>query len=142
VPDISIYTPYPNIKVGNIIGERTTSVWEKNSDSNQADFGIIDISSELRQKTLRFSLFKCAPAFLRCFLYDNGDWLLPVLENDTQISRTLINEYAALSTLPEITMITKENKNTFTSMSSGLTHTPELLQIPNYTLAEKITNKG
>jgi YidC/Oxa1 family membrane protein insertase len=142
VPDISIFTPYPNIRAGNIIGERTTSLWEKNSDGSQADFKIIDIGGELRQKMLRFSLFKCVPAFLRYFLYDNGDWLLPVLENETQISRTLINEYAALSILPEITMVTKENKNTFISMSSGLTHTPEFLQLPNYTLAEHVTDKG
>jgi YidC/Oxa1 family membrane protein insertase len=142
VPDISIYTPYPNIKAGNIIGERTTSLWEKNGDGSQADFKLIDIGCELRQKMLRFSLFKCAPAFLRYFLYDNGDWLLPVLENETQISRTLINEYAALSILPEITAVTKENINTFTTISSCLTHTPEFLQVPNYTLAEHITGKG
>jgi hypothetical protein len=142
VPDISIFTPYPNIKAGNIIGERTTSLWGKHSDDTQADFKIIDISGELRQKMLRFSLFKCAPAFLRYILYDGGDWFLPVLDNGTQISRTLINEYAALSILPKITALTKENQNTFISMSSALTHTLGFLQIPDYTLAEHITDKG
>jgi hypothetical protein len=141
-PDISIYAPYPNIEARNIIGDRTTSLWEKNGNSNQNSFQIIDIGRELRQKMFRFSIFKCAPAFLRYFLYDNGHWLLPIWENESQISRALINEYAALSILPEITMITKENKNTFTSMSSGLTHTPEFLQAPDYTLAEHSTSKG
>jgi hypothetical protein len=142
VPDISIYAPYPNIKANNIIGDKTTSLWEKNDDGNQNSFQIIDIGGELRRKMIRFSVFKCAPAFLRYFLYDNGHWLLPIWENESQISRTLINEYAALGILPEITTVTQENKNTFTSMSSCLTHTLEFLQAPDYTLAEFVTNKG
>jgi YidC/Oxa1 family membrane protein insertase len=142
VPDISIYAPYPNIKASNIIGEKTTSLWEKNGDGTKNNYPAIDISRELHQKMLRFSLFKCAPAFMRFFLYDNGHWLLSDLENASQLPRTLINEYAALGILPEITRITKENKNTFTIMSSCLTHEPGFLQFPDYTLAEHVTDKG
>jgi membrane protein insertase Oxa1/YidC/SpoIIIJ len=142
IPDISIYAPYPAVNARNIIGDRTTALWRaRGINEEYQHLPLINAADELHKKLFRFSLFKFAPAFMRFFIYDNGDWLLPILDDGEQISRTLINEYAALDMLPEITAVTKEKKNTFTSMSSGLTHTPELLRLPDYTLATDVSRK-
>jgi membrane protein insertase Oxa1/YidC/SpoIIIJ len=141
-PDISIYAPYPAINARNIIGDKMSALWRGGGQKEYEDLPLINIGEELHKKLFRFSLFKFAPAFMRFFIYDNGDWLLPAFDDDKQISRTLMNEYAALDILPEITAATKEKINTFTSMSSGLTHTPAFLQAPDYTLTAVSTDKG
>jgi hypothetical protein len=53
-----------------------------------------------------------------------------------------LNNYIALDVLPDITLISEDEYNTYNVLSNDLTHEPRYLQAPDYIPLEKITNTG
>ena len=91
-----------------------------------------------RSNFIRHGIFLGSPVIFRCLLYDNGNYLRQVHFDDR-------NEYAShieeLDKLPELARITDEGSNTYTFIENDTTHSLDVnLQMPDYTLEEKVDN--
>ncbi|GHT56162.1 membrane protein [Spirochaetia bacterium] len=124
------------------------------------DVGIYSVQELLLDRLIRFSFFKISPAFLKMFIYDNGEWLTAVILNDDLAQRTqgaltmtTVETYAILDFLPRITAVkpaaqndgnrkNADNAGTFTIFVNDLTHEEAFLQAPDYTPASPVTNYG
>jgi YidC/Oxa1 family membrane protein insertase len=134
MPDIRIYSDYPEIKVENTL--RTyLSVW-----LSRKNFLNLQLKSQiLKRNFLWFSFFKSAPMVLRPALYNSGKWWNT---NSITIDLSLIlNNYAVLDLLPDLTD-TDSSYNTFLLMVNELTHEPAFLQAPDYVPALNVTDRG
>jgi YidC/Oxa1 family membrane protein insertase len=141
-PDLGIYDKYPAIHAENIIG-RYSSLWlEKNPEAQ-----IRSVSEILKMNLIRFSFFKAAPLVFRTFIFDRGKWLQAselindIYENTGELTLSVINEYSSLDFLPRITAVDGA-KNSFTFLTSQLTHEPAFYQAPDYTPRRDVTNRG
>jgi len=135
MPDTRIYNDYKNINVYNTI--RTyTGIWLDNNN-----FSNIQIKSKLLKRNfLIYSLFKCAPVILHEAIYHNGDWWnTDTLTIDYNL---IINNYAVLDFLPELTGIVSDESNNYILFSNELPHEPHLLQAPDYIPVLNVTDKG
>ncbi len=103
----------------------------------------------MERKFLFYSLFKASPVFLHEYIYDGGKYqnidlsaeeAAEVSEGQTDDSTLVaygqnpdfINSYNVIKYLPELTEITDDAKDTFLMMCNDTTHSPQLLQLPNY----------
>ncbi|GHU04654.1 hypothetical protein FACS1894147_10030 [Spirochaetia bacterium] len=136
-PDLSIYSGYPEIHAENILG-KYSGEWLK----AHSDIQILSISSLLNTLLIRFSFFKIAPPIFRIFLYDKGEWLTIDDNASTELPLDSIDDYTTLDFLPQITVTTAENQNTYTAMVNELTHHPVYLQAPDYVPATIVSNRG
>jgi YidC/Oxa1 family membrane protein insertase len=134
--NLSIFAADPRIHAENING-KYTALWLQ----NHPNINIISISNLLGKKLLRFSFFKASPLFMRPFIYDDGEWLM-LKENSTgEITPTILNDYALMDLLPDLTAI-RDSGAVYTALYSHLPHTTTFLQPPDYTPAQTITNRG
>ncbi|MBR3646024.1 MAG: YidC/Oxa1 family membrane protein insertase, partial [Lachnospiraceae bacterium] len=92
----------------------------------------------IKRNILFFSLFKLVNPPFRVIVYGCGYRLL---ENPYKEEAYLIDTYAPLDYLPELTDFDASN-NTFLLFDNELTHTSGLLQAPDFVPAERITNPG
>jgi hypothetical protein len=137
--NMDIFTEYPGIHADNIIG-RHSSRWLNTHPGIQS----INVTSLLRNNLIRFSIFKVMPLPLRCFIYDDGDWLTTADLHNTnsyRLTREFIDAYAHLDLLPELTSIIDTN-GTYTAIYVPLPHEPTLLQPPDYIPSDIVTNSG
>jgi len=143
VPDLSIYDEYPNIDAyitnGNFTDPATKAEQLKSTKRN----------------FFCFSIMKSMPLFTQSVLYSNGSYNAgekskDELVYDTQeitglytaegVTTKFMNTYNVLSSLPDITNIKEDETNTFLMMSNDTTHTPIMLQEPEYEPAMHIDN--
>jgi hypothetical protein len=140
-PDLSIYTPYPEIHAENIVG-KYAGEWIK----EHPDIKIVSIPTLLQQLLIRFSFFKMAPPVFRIFIYDKGEWLSD--ENETgdestgRLSLDTIDNYTALDFLPKITGFTTEKCDTYTALVNDITHNPAFFQAPDYVPSAEVYDRG
>jgi hypothetical protein len=78
---------------------------------------------------------------MRSFIYDDGEWLMLKDRSKGEITPTILNDYALLDILPDLTAI-QDDGATYTALYSHLPHTTTFLQPPDYTLSQNITNHG
>jgi YidC/Oxa1 family membrane protein insertase len=133
--NLSIFENDKRINAQNITGRLTASWLQKHPDINA-----IQISEILRDRLIRFSFFKTAPLILRSFIYDAGDWLAPGA-NGRDITPTIIDDYALLDLLPDITAI-QNGGDTYTAIYAHLSHENIFLEAPLYKLAQTVTDRG
>jgi YidC/Oxa1 family membrane protein insertase len=135
VPDLRIYRDYPEIKAYNTI--RTyTDVWI----SGNAFPDLSLKSRTLKRNFIWFSFLKISPLLLRDAVYNDGNyWSTDKTAADF---RLILNNYAALDFLPELTDIKGENGNSFTFIVNELTHEPGFLQAPLYIPVPGVTDRG
>ncbi len=92
----------------------------------------------IKRNILFFSLFKLVNPPFRVIVYGCGYRLLG---NPFKDEAYLIDTYAPLDYLPELTDFSSSNDN-FIIFDNELTHSPGLLQAPDFVPVEKITNPG
>ncbi len=92
----------------------------------------------IKRNIIFFSLFKLVNPPFRVIVYGCGYRLL---ENPYKDEAYLIDTYAPLDYLPELTDFNASN-NTFLIFDNELPHAPGLLQAPDFVPVEKITNPG
>jgi hypothetical protein len=138
VPDLRIYDEYPGVQAKNTWGLYSHR-WLLNHD----DMHFISVSMLLEKNLIRFSLFKFTPPAFRDIVYDGGKWLntASAMANDN-LSKSTIDQYAALDILPEITKIRDDSVNTLTLLNNELAHESAFFQAPDYVPAAGITDKG
>ena len=137
IPDLSIFTEYPQINANNIHFGELTNQWLLDRD-----MGILPVNlvNHIKFTMIRFSIFKFAPTIFRGLIYDNGTWLAKVL-GETIFTITLDN-YAALDMLSEITSIDETELDCYNVITNDLTHDPFFLQAPDYVPVNRVTNMG
>ncbi|MCR5766169.1 MAG: membrane protein insertase YidC [Treponema sp.] len=92
----------------------------------------------IKRNMLFFSLFKLVNPAFRVIVYGCGYRLLG---NPFKDEAYLIDTYAPLDYLPELTDFDAEN-NTFLIFDNELTHSPGVLQAPDFVPVENVTNSG
>jgi YidC/Oxa1 family membrane protein insertase len=134
--DLRIYNAYPDIHAENVSKEYISGYWMK----EHQDLQLISISNILKNDLIRFSFFKFSPLFFRMFIYDDGKWLRET--HGTSLDIIVMNSYAALDFLPELTMVDDDFKNSVTLLTNQLTHEGAFFQAPEYTPRSVIDNMG
>jgi hypothetical protein len=134
--NLAPFAGYPQIHAKNIAG-KYTSRWL----NSRHDLSTISITALLRKNLLRFSFFKTAPLILRPFIYNDGGWLAVTDSSKSGLTETVINDYALMDLLPELTEIT-ESGNTYTAFYGHLPHGAAFLQAPDYRPVNTVTDFG
>jgi hypothetical protein len=134
--NLAPFAGLPSVTARNLNGMYTAR-WIK----NHPDINTFDLEGFLKNNLIRFSFFKCAPLFLRLFIYDDGHWLNVLSNADNALSDTIINDYALLDTLDGITAVT-ETGDTYTAFYGHLPHGTVFLQAPDYTPVDRVTDRG
>jgi len=135
IPDTRIFNDYPKINVRNTI-RSYTGIW---LDHN--NFPDVQIKSRLLKRNFfLFSIFKSAPLILREAIYNNGEWWNT--DSLTIGFNLILNNYAVMDFLPELTSVNSSDSGTLTIFSNELPHEPEFLQAPDYRPALNVTNRG
>jgi hypothetical protein len=134
--NLDIFSDYPQIHVENITGKYTSRWLNKHPD-----ISVVDITELLHKNMIRFSFFKTAPLLLRPFIYDDGDWLTLTDSSHGGLTETIVNDYALMDLLPNLTGI-KEDGDTYTAFYGHLTHDTAFLQAPDYVPVNTVTNFG
>jgi len=156
VPDLSIYDDYPEFNCYNSIGY--FNYFEDDSAT---------LNSSVRMNEIRnrnffcFSLMKISPLLLQETIYDGGLYneSISVANNAdgslgvSAIVQTLdgtaksygydsefLKSYAVLQNLPNITTVSDSSGDTFLMMTNDATHSPCLLQEPDYVPALNVDN--
>ncbi|MDR2553718.1 MAG: hypothetical protein LBD31_11220, partial [Treponema sp.] len=89
-----------------------------------------------------FSFFKAVPPFLRKFIHRDGSYWSAESETIKQkLGALTLKSYSTLYFLPSLTS-TGPEANTFFMLVNDLTHDPAFLQYPDYTVAEKVSDRG
>jgi hypothetical protein len=135
ISDIRIYHDYPGIQAYNT-KQKYTDIWLDRSNFTELAFK----STTLKRNFFWLSLFRIAPLLLRDGVYDNGDWW-NVSSADIDF-RMLLDSYAVLDFLPELTDTNTVHTNTFTFIQNELTHEPNFLQAPGYIPLPTVTDRG
>lgn len=135
IPDLRIYDKLPYISTTNTI-RRYTDVWLQNHPETTST-GVR--STLMKRNFVWYSLLKCMPTMFRDTIYNDGFyWNTNKSLEDLQ---DVVNNYAALDYLPELTDFTEEVP-TYTYLENELTHEPAYLQAPDYVPAVTITDYG
>ncbi len=155
VPDLSIFDDHPEFHCFNTKGR--FNFFEKDSDGTSA-VRIAERIDEIRNRNLYcYSMMKISPVLLQETLYDGGvynisesvseDMVAPAivqhidgLSKSSGYNHDFIDTYTVLTSLPEITVINDSSENTFLMMTNEATHSPCLLQEPDYVPATSIDN--
>ncbi len=135
ISDLRIYKDYPYINVHPTI-RVYTDTWLKRHPEAASSTARSDL---LKRNFIWFSFLKVMPLYFRDSIYNDGFWWNT---NKTLGNlQDVVNNYAALDFLPELTDSTSD-KPSFVYFVNELTHEPNYLQAPDYTPLSEVTNKG
>ena len=151
VPDLSIYDDYPDFHCYNTEGR--FSLFDGDSNDSYSIL-LSERMHEIRNRNLFcYSLMKISPLFLQETLYNDGLYneSAPSTNNAEAVNYNLslvqhlsglstgfgydydfVNSYPVLTNLTNITKIHDSSENTFLMMTNHTTHSPCLLQEPDY----------
>ena len=131
VGDYSIYSEMPGVRAIHLRGAVRPD--------NYRD--IISIHQQYRKHSyLMYSIMCASPVSLRWWLYDMGCYRGVRRYTDGSPSEDMIGDYTELAKLPDLTTIKDDVNNCMFFMVSYLTHDPEPLQLPDYSLEKAIDN--
>ncbi len=158
-PDLSVFADHPEFHC------YTTSSalnFFENENNNDATLNIMGRVNNIRNRNFFFfSLMKISPLILQETIYDGGLYNEPVAVSgsgsDSSASFALVqtyessskstgynmyflNAYSVLTNLSKITVIDQDDKNTYFVMDNDTTHSPCLLQEPDYVPSAKVDN--
>ncbi len=143
IPDLSIYDEYDNIDAY-ITKGRFSDVSQK-----------ADVISNNYRNFFCFGIMKTMPLVIQSTIYDFGNYCkvetgaeeltystqkATSISTSTGMSNSFMQSYNAMASLPNMTQIKSEDKNTFLFFSSDLTHEPMLVQEPDYVPAPVVDN--
>lgn len=129
IPDLSIYSEYPQITTFNTEGRYTSTIGNE----------YVMYSTKQQERNFFFySAMKISPVVIQPFVYDSGNYLST--SSTTTISYDFLNSYSVLSNLNNLTEIKNDDKNTFLMMNNRTTHNPTILQKPDYSPSITVDN--
>ncbi len=143
IPDLSVFDEYPDIDAyitEGVFGE--PGVKESVVQNNHRNF-------------FCFSIMKTMPVVIQPIIYENGGYRqlsgnISTMNYGTQkvesvatatgLKNNTMKAYNVLTNLPNITRISKENKNTYLFLANNITHEPMLFQAPDFVPAKTVDN--
>ena len=158
IPDLSIYADHPEFNC--YLTEGYFSVLD-NDVTNEFSAKSSEKVDSLRNRNFFFySLMKISPVILQETVYDDGTYNESVsvtgdegsavsvsplqhihdVSTATGYSKNFLDSYPVLTNLPKITTVSDSSENTFFMMANKTTHSPCLLQEPDYTPALTVDN--
>ena len=153
-PDTTIYSDYPGISCYTTTGALNYLDWDGNSETHTNPIGRIN---ELRNRNFfMLALMKISPLILQETIYDGGLFneavsvsgdasVFSINQSNVSVSKStgysiyFLNDYAVLKNLSALTDLSV-NSNTFTMMALNSTHSPCLLQAPDYVPSANVDN--
>jgi YidC/Oxa1 family membrane protein insertase len=134
--DLSIFQGYPKIQGHQAIGKYTDIWYKEHPDSASID----TTEKQLRHNLILFSLFRESPVCLREVIYKKGSYWSS--DQTTQDTKIVMNNYAALDYLKQLTDFTGNDDGSYTCIVNEITHENMFLQAPDYIPVTKVTNYG
>ena len=159
IPDLSVFDDHPEFTCSNLNGH--FNYFAENSDDESSINLSLRVSEIRNRNFFCYSLMKISPLLLQGTLYDDGYYnesvstsydtqdtgnistlyqKMETISKGTGYSLDFVTAYAVLEKLPDLTEITDSSENTFLMMSNDTTHSPCLLQEPDYTPALNVDN--
>lgn len=143
IPDLSIYDDYPNM--------HTYLTSGKFNDVIVSPSTLFDID---RRNFFCYSIMKTSPLAVQHFLYNEGKYFQQKKYNaaDTETTDSpevadasaqmqgFLDDYNVLKNLPNISVITDDDTNTFLMIDNEVTHMDMELQEPDYVAASEVDN--
>lgn len=155
VPDLSIYDERPEFNC--YITNARFSIFD-DDETGESSTTSERVNNLRNRNFFFFSIMKISPLILQETIYDDGSYnesvsatgnsslvsLSPLqhvdsLSTATGLSNDFLNSYPVLTNLPEITVINNSG-NTFLMLANETTHSPCLLQEPDYVPALVVDN--
>ena len=134
--DLSITNDYPKIDGYQTIGKYSTAWYKTHTDGNSLD----NTDDLLKHNLFIFSIFRESPVVLREMIYLKGKYWN---SNDNLTSYTnVIDNYAPLDFLPEITDFSDNGEGSYICMVNELTHSSVYMQAPDYVPVQNVTDYG
>lgn len=132
IPDLSIYDDYPDIHAYNTkLGEYTYLLSKDELDSKHGEI--------IYRNFFWYSIYKTAPLILQKLIYDGGDYFGTT---KSHIHEDFLRNYAVLKNLSYLTDISDDSKGSFFMIHNNTSHSPSVLQMPDYTPAAIVNNTG
>ena len=143
IPDLSVFDEYDNIDAYITKGQF--------SDVSQK----AEVISNNYRNFFCFGIMKTMPLAVQTTIYDFGNYCkieaaseevtystqkATSMSNSTGVLASFMQSYNAMVSLPNMTQIKTEDKNTFLFFSTDLTHEPMLVQEPDYTPSAVVDN--
>ena len=153
-PDTTIYSDYPGISCYTTTGALNYLDWDNNSETTANPIGRI---IEMRNRNFfMIALMKVSPVILQETIYDGGVYneavsmsgnasAFSINQSNLTVSKStgysiyFLNDFAVLKNLANLTDLSS-NENTFTMMTLHSTHSPCLLQAPDYVPSANVDN--
>jgi hypothetical protein len=132
IPDIRIYENMKNVTAMNFIG-RYNNLWY---DAHGFDGN--NTVKQIKERIFWFSLLRISPLSARILVYDVGNYWKVL---DSHDYRSLVDSYAVLDFLPELTAYDADSPQAL-FMTNEVPHNDAFTQYPDYIPAEKVTNRG
>ena len=132
-PVEQIYKDLPDLKRVKTQGAYSSFWYKQHGMTPKAQTSFL-----IKRNILFFSLFKLVNPPFRVIVYGCGYRLLG---NPYKDEAYLIDTYAPLDYLPELTDFASSN-NTFLIFDSEVTHSPGILQAPDFVPVENVTDSG
>ena len=144
IPDLSIFSDYPEIRTFNTIGRYTDGM-----DDSKA------FTEHVRERNLFcYSVFRCSPLLLHIDLYSGGTYneadyyytknrgVQDVVNNSVAsgIFENFMDGYNALKQLSSITQVSDSGENTFLMLYNDTPHDIMMLQEPAFEPAQEVDN--
>jgi YidC/Oxa1 family membrane protein insertase len=136
-PDLSIFSPYPEISAQNIKGNYT-NIWLR----SHPELIIVSVPKLLKELLIRFSFQKISPQIFKMLIFDNARWLKTGIDSSKQFPLDILDCYSTLDYLPLLTVISDNTENTYTSIINDLPHDHIIFQYPDYIPAIDVTDTG
>ena len=141
IPDLTIFSDYPEIKAYNLEGMFNRNV----TDSS---------SVRLKRNFFLYGVMKTVPLFIQRYVYGGGDYNYMLKNGDDPmvqtadgcskaegVNKSFMDSYTVLENLDKITDITDSGRDTFMMMDNNTTHEAMLLQEPGYEPSETVNNE-
>jgi YidC/Oxa1 family membrane protein insertase len=132
VPDIRIYENMKNVTAMNLI-RRYNNLWY---DQHGVDGN--DTVKQIKERIFWFSLLRISPLSARILVYDVGNYWKIL---DSHDYRSLVDSYAVLDFLPELTAYDADSPQAL-FMTNEVPHESSFTQYPDYIPVEKVTDRG
>ncbi|MBR4580899.1 MAG: sulfatase-like hydrolase/transferase [Lachnospiraceae bacterium] len=140
IPDLSVYSEYPDIKTYNTEGRFGSSAPED----------AVIMENLLKRNLFYHSMVKIMPLLWQMVFFNNGNYCDAQINNlqttdSLYVSDGYLNDfldsYLVLENLSDITTIEDESGDNFLLFYNATPHMPCLLQEPNYTPAKHVDNR-
>ncbi|RVU97547.1 hypothetical protein EII22_05190 [Coriobacteriales bacterium OH1046] len=97
-------------------------------------------AENLTRSFVFYSLFKAVPVVLQTTVYDRGNYYSTLVSHAS--NSDFIDNYAVLALMDELTSIESGGSDNFVLLHNDTTHSPQMLQLPEYGFSEFVDNEG